>query len=119
MRNVASGFVLGVLVGGFLFVCVLQHTDRLMQGAMIVREDNDSVTLRFNHDATDQVLSVRVPVQKFPTSHGHYSGVAVTGHMWEESDSVTEDLMMSNAFDVEKAKLRDKYREVPGWQWAQ
>ncbi len=112
MKKTLAGFVLGLLVGAFACVAVLQHTKLVVQDAWIARQDQDSATIRFNHDATDQVVSVRVPIPDFPITRGHQSGVPITVMIWHEADSVTETLMQTNAFEVERMKLRD----VVGWK---
>lgn len=105
-------FVLGLLIGVIICVCVLQHTVRLVQGAWIVREDQTSITIRFNHDATDQVMSAKIPVPDFPSSKGHQSASRTTIDIWHESDSVTEELMQTNAYAVERRAMLDSV----GWR---
>ena len=104
-RKVIGAFVLGLVAGGLCCVVTLKHTERLAQEAMVLRQDQGSVTILFNHDSTDQTLVVKVPVSRFPTSGGKYCGVAVTGHLWPEFDGQTDELMQTNAWDLERKYL--------------
>lgn len=110
MRKTIGAFSLGLLVGGLACVVVLKHTDRIVQGAMVVREDQDSATLLFNHDATEQTIMVKVPVQRFPTTGGKGCGVAVTVYEWPEFDGLTDELMQINAFELEKKSISLTWR---------
>jgi hypothetical protein len=107
-RKLFTAFLSGVCVSGLAFGYVLQHTDRLVQGAWVAREDQTSSTIRFYHDATDNVICVKVPIPDFPTTKGRHSGVATTTvKIWEEADGFTENLMMTDAYEVQKMELLD------------
>lgn len=111
-RKLFAAFMSGACLSGLAFGFALQHTERLVQGAWLVREDQGSATIRFNHDATDQVVCVRVPIPDFPTSKGHQSAARTTVDIWSESDSVTEELMLTDAYGLEKRAIQD----ILGWQ---
>ena len=104
-RKIFGAFILGLAVGGLACVIVLKHTERVVQESMVLRQDEKSVTILFNHDSTDQTLCVRIPVSRFPTTGGKYCGVAVTGHLWPEFDGQTDELMQTNSFDLERKIL--------------
>lgn len=107
-RKLFAAFVAGACVSGFVFAYVLQHTQRIVQDAWMVRQTDKSATIRFYHDATDNVICLMVPIPEFPTTHGRHSGAVMsTVGIWEEGDGYTEELMQTDAYRLEKREIAD------------
>lgn len=93
-------FCLGLTVSAGVCAVILHRTEVYIQQAKVKEEGQRFSVIQFYHDATDQVIMVKVPVEVFPNKVGGAYIRKVTVDVWSADDAEATRLMSDTALNM-------------------
>lgn len=115
--GLVKAFSCGVLLTTFAAMMIFQNTVLYIKQAKVVAEDENTITIRFYHDATDQVLNVRLPIEKFPVPAFHNKSVLhhATVGIWNDDDLRASQMMADDVLNILENRVLKRPQFVTNW----